>query len=195
MLLCTAFMLCMAINAGAQVQVSAGVGGGVNIAQHFDQENEFYALNPLVTAQVDLQFSRLLALLVWVEGMSGMSFNPDFEDDFDYHYSINYFSIAPTLKLCFPRRPLYVYLGPGFGFKTTGKVRQTYESLSLTEDLTDMNMRIDARLGVGYDIFLTNRMTLSPFVGFNFGLNEVVKDSDWKANTFQAGLVLRYTVN
>ncbi|MDR2148788.1 MAG: PorT family protein [Tannerella sp.] len=197
MLLCISMMTGMAMNAGAQIQVSAGVGGGVNIAQHYiGEDNDYYGFNPLVTAQVDLQFSRLLAMLFWIEGLSGMSFNPDLGDGYDYRYSINYVGIAPTLKFCFPRRPLYVYAGPGFGFNTTGKVRQSYaDGFGFTENISDMEVRIDARMGVGYDIFLNRRLTLSPFVGFNLGLNDVVTGSSWTANIFQGGIVLRYNVN
>ena len=196
MALCTYIIAGIAMNAEAQLQVSAGIGGGVNFATHTISGGDYYGLNPLVTGQVDMQFSRSLAILVWVEGLSGMSFNPDFGDGYDYHYSINYAGIAPTLKFCFPRRPIYIYAGPGVGFITTGKVKQSYSGTSYgNQDISNMEVRFDARFGIGYDIFLNRRLTLSPFIGFNLGLNSVVKDDSWQANALHAGVVLRYNVN
>ena len=191
-----AFVLAaISVGTKAQVQISVGPGAGFNFAFHsFDDSNESVNhFGPLVTSQVDMQFSRSLGLLLWVDFLSNMSAK-DSEEGLDGKFKINYLSISPTLKYCLPGSPLYVYAGPGIGFKTKGKLILSYEGVSMETDIPDTKVRIDARFGIGYDFFLMNKLTLSPFIGFNMGFTEVYTDSDWKINTLQAGIVLRYNV-
>lgn len=177
----------------AQVQFSAGPGLGFNYAFHSSSEadetiNHFGAL---VTSQFDMQFSRYIGLLIWVDFYSDMSVNEQM-DYMDYTYKIKYLHLSPTLKFCVPRSPLYLFAGPGIAFKTKGKIEASYENINASENITGMKTRFDFRFGVGYDFFITNKITLSPFVGFNTGLNDVTTGSDWKINTLQAGLIVRY---
>jgi hypothetical protein len=151
--------------AKAQFQFSFGPGAGANFAVHSfsDGSESLSRLNTLVTSQFDLQFSRSLALLVWVDFYSDMS-APDI--------SMNYFSIAPTLKYCVLRSPFYLFGGPGFGFNS--------------------ETRIDIRLGAGYEFFLSNRFTLTPFATFNAGMGEVDSYSGRTIQAIQFGLVIRF---
>jgi hypothetical protein len=180
--------------ATAQIQYSVGLGGGANVVYHYDAEQSFASFNPLITSQLDMQFSRSLGLLVWLDLLNGMSFNPDFNDGYDYRYSIYYLSLSPTLKLCFPRSPLYFFAGPGVGLKTLGKVRQSLGNMSATASIPNMNVRFDARIGAGYDLFLSNRFVLSPFVTYNHGLNGIRSNTFWQANALHVGLIIRYNI-
>jgi hypothetical protein len=214
-------MICVlaGLSAGmkAQVQVSVGPGAGFSYAMHEAGEGGELPghLGLLATSQVDMQFSRTLSLLVWLDFYNDMSTGRQTEDVYefvyDYRYKVNYLHLSPTLKFCIPGSPFYLFGGPGVGFKTQAKLKITAydavtivtdysgngddEGISTETDLQDMKTRFDFRLGAGYDIFLSNRLTLSPFVTFNTGLTEVAVDSDWKSNALQAGIVLRYNIS
>ena len=179
--------------AKAQIQVSFGPGAGINYSIYsFDEVDEsYYDLGPLITSQVDMQFSRIFSLLLWIDFYSDMSVKETEGDTYD-KYNINYLSFSPTLKFCLPRSPFYIYAGPGVGIKTKGKRTFGYSDSSISSDVSDMSTRLDARFGVGYDFFLTQKLTLSPFAGFNVGLNDVIPDTGWKINALQAGIVLRF---
>ncbi|MDR1601407.1 MAG: porin family protein [Tannerella sp.] len=178
--------------ANAQIQFSAGPGAGFNYAVHTSSDDETISrFGVLLTSQFDIQFSRLLGLLVWVDFYSGMSAGQNVEG-LSGEYQISYLHLSPTLKFCLPGSPFYLFGGPGAGFRTKGRMKVSYEGLSMEEDIPDMNIRFDARFGAGYDIFLSKKITLSPFVAFNAGLNNVAADTDWKIHALQAGLVLRY---
>ena len=180
-------------SANAQLQFSFGPGAGLNFAVHSssDGSESISRFGALVTSQFDMQFSRSLALLLWVDMYSDMSAKQEV-DSYLQEWKINYFSIAPTLKYCVLRSPFYLFGGPGFGFKTVGKIKQTFQGFSTEEDIPDMETRIDIRLGAGYEFYMSNRLTLTPFATFNAGINDVVTDSGWKIQGLQFGLVLRY---
>jgi opacity protein-like surface antigen len=199
-------IICMlaALSAGmkAQVQVSVGPGLGFSYAMHETASGDTNLpahLGLLATSQIDLQFSRTLSLLVWLDFYNDMSAGEDADniDEFAYNYmfKVNYLHLSPTLKFCIPGSPFYLFGGPGVGLKTKGKVKAGVEGISVEEDLEDMKTRFDFRLGAGYDFFLNNRLTLSPFVTYNAGLIEVVADSDWKVSALQAGVVLRFNIS
>ena len=179
--------------ASAQMQLSFGPGAGFNGAFHSSDEDEevFSHFGALVTSQFDLQFSRRLALLLWVDFFSDMSVKDEWEGMYEKWY-LHYFQISPTLKYCLRGSKFYLFTGPGFGFKTKGKIKYTDDNYTKEEDIYDICTRVDLRFGAGYDFFLTKKFTLSPFAMFNVGLNNVVKDSDWRINAIQAGIILRF---
>ena len=176
----------------AQVQFSVGPGVGFNYAVHSSSEsNDTYSyFGALVTSQIDMQFSRKFALLLWVDFYSDMSLTQKSAYQ-QYKYNINYFQLAPTLKYCIPGSPFYLYAGPGFGIKTIGTEKMNSGG-NYTEEIPNMTTRIDFRFGAGYEFFLSNKFTLTPFAGFNTAMNEVTTDSKWQISALQAGLVLRY---
>jgi hypothetical protein len=182
--------LCAVITGGAnaQIQFSAGPGAGFNCAVHVPESGNAIATHfgVSVTSQFDMQFSRRLGLLVWVD-FNDLSARQT-RDGVTGKSKIHYLHLVPTLKFCFPTSPFYLFAGPGAGLRTAGRVETGYASFGIP----DMNVRFEARLGVGYDIFLSRKFTLSPFAVFNAGLNDVAQDADWQIHTFQSGLVLRF---
>jgi hypothetical protein len=189
--------LALAVLAGAtkaQVQFSAGPGMGFNYAVHSTSgsDESVASFSPLVTGMFDMQFAPRFSVLLWVDFYSDMSASES-EGGLSVKYKIRYLSFSPALKFCIPGSPFYLFAGPGIGVKMAGKVKAAYEGYSVEESIPDMNTRIDMRFGAGYDYFLTDKLTLSPFVGFNVGLNEVAANTDdWRINTLQAGIVLRF---
>ena len=184
--------------AKAQVQFSFGPGVGFNYAVHSwtDSDQTFGGFGALVTSQFDMQFSRNLGILVWLDFYSDMS-TKIFDGYVEDKCKINYFSLAPTLKFCIPRSPFYLFGGPGFGVKTIGKFLDYgdfngFEGFYEEKEILDMQARIDVRLGAGYEFFLSKKLTLTPFAAFNVGMNEVVAGTGWQINTVQAGLTLRF---
>jgi hypothetical protein len=172
---------------GATAQFSFGPGVGFNYAVHTSSNSDetFSQFGLLITSQFDLQFSRLLGLLVWAD-YSNMSLKES--TLYEYEYKINYLHLSPTIKFCIPKSHVFLYAGPGLGIKTEGR----YKTYGQDYDIPDMNIRLDARLGAGYDFFLSKRFTLSAFAAFNIGLNNVAVDTDWKISALQGGIVLRY---
>jgi hypothetical protein len=179
----------------AQVQFSVGPGVGFNYAIHSssDSDESLTHFGALLTSQLDMQLSRNFGIIVWVDFLSDMSAKEEV-DDVQSELKINYLHLSPTLKYCFPGKPFYLFGGPGIGIKTKGSMKASYQGFSMEEDVPDIQTRIDFRVGAGYDFFLTKKLTLSPFVGFNINLNNVVADGDWKINVFQAGIILRYNL-
>ena len=183
-------------SANAQLQFSFGPGAGFNYAVHTSSLSDESPGNfgPLITTQFDMQFSRSLALLFWVDVYSDFSAK-EHVNNVSTKSAINYFSIAPTIKYCILRSPFYLFGGPGFGFKTIGKIKQTYHGMSAEEDIPDMKARIDIRMGAGYEFYLSNKLTFSPFAAFNAGMTDVVSYADWQVNALQVGFVLRYNTS
>ncbi|MDR1380295.1 MAG: hypothetical protein LBJ47_02325 [Tannerella sp.] len=179
--------------AKGQIQFSAGPGAGVNYAIHTAPNDvRFSRLDVLATAQLDMQFSRYLGALVWIDFYSDMSAKLK---NNDYSYALAYLSLAPAVKFCIPGSPFYVYCGPGVGFRTRGRAKGVLYGVSdHAEAIPGMKVRVDVRIGAGYDIFLSRRLTLSPFAGFNAGLNDVADGSGWRAHALQAGIVLRCNI-
>ncbi len=177
----------------AQIQFSVGPGVGFNYAIHSSSESDesINHFGALVTSQFDMQFSRQFGVILWVDFYSDMSAKES-NEGVSGEYKINYLSFSPTLKYCISGSPFYLFAGPGIGLKTKGKMKIGYEDLSVEGDIPDMKTRFDMRFGAGYEFFLTNKFTLSPFAAFNLGLNDVASDADWQINTLQAGLVLRF---
>ncbi|MDR1102564.1 MAG: hypothetical protein LBL42_02285 [Tannerella sp.] len=182
----------------AQIQVSAGPGAGFGYAIHKDRGNDppgHFGL--LATSQIDMQFSRRFSLLVWLDFYNSMSTGKVREEDLyngksGYRATLSYLHLSPTLKYCLPGSPFYVFAGPGAGFRTYGKVKTGNRGFGTTENVPGIKVRCDARFGAGYDLFLSRKLTLSPFAAFNAGLNSVLPDSDWRIHALQAGVVLRY---
>ena len=178
--------------ANAQVQCSLGPGVGFNFAVHASSLSEESLSNfgALFTSQFDIQFSRALAVLVWVDFFSDMSAK-ETTDNISYKSAINYFSVAPTLKYCVLRSPFYLFGGPGFGIKTVGKFTRSYHGNSAEEEIPNMVARIDVRIGAGYEFYLSNKLTLTPFAAFNSGMTHVTENNDWKIHALQCGIILR----
>jgi hypothetical protein len=205
MALCTFIMMVMAMGTKAQVQVSAGVGGGINYNFHSlsDGEESFHGFGGLVTGQVDLQFSRYAGLLLWIDFYSDLSGKKKMEGGSSIETKLGYLNIAPTLKLCIPGSPFYFYGGPGIAFKTKARLKLTvpyeeegYRSNVAEEiDIEETNTRFDLRFGLGYDIFASNKLIISPFAGFHYGFNKITKDGEWKINTLNVGIAARFNVN
>jgi len=181
--------------AKAQVQYSIGPGVGFNYTMHSVTEDSeiFNGFGALVTSQLDMQFSRHFGLILWFDFFSDMSVNAN-ENNVQEELIFNYIHISPTLKYCLPGFPLYFFGGPGIGFNTKGAYKIKYQGSSGEEDLPGIQTRFDFRLGAGYEFFLTKKLTLTPFAGFNIGLNSVIENTEWQINAFQAGIVLRYNL-
>jgi hypothetical protein len=179
--------------ANAQIQFSAGPGAGVNYAVHVSEDGDVMTghFGALATSQFDMQFSRLLGIIVWVDFFNDMSAGKRL-DGLAGKYKISYLHLSPTLKFCLSGSPIYFFGGPGAGFRTVGKAKTGYAGAGMEESIRGMTVRFDLRFGAGYEFFLTKKLTLSPFVAFNAGLNDVVPDTGWQIHALQSGLVLRY---
>ena len=175
----------------AQVQFSFGPGLGLNYTVHSSNgSDETYSnLGPLFTSQFDMQFSRHFGVLLWLDLYSDMSYN--FDNEYDDKFAINYFEFSPTLKYCVSGSRFYLYVGPGVGIKTIGRTESSEEDYN--EDIPDMLPRLDFRFGAGYEFFLSKKLTLSPFIHYNAGLNKVISYGDWRIDVLQFGVVLRFS--
>jgi hypothetical protein len=188
-----------AVGAKAQkIQISAGPGAGLSYAIHSDRGSDPPShIGLLATSQIDMQFSSRFGLLVWLDFYNSMSTGKVREEDiyngtYSYRAKLGYLHLSPTLKFCLSRSPIYLFAGPGIGLKTVGKVKTGNRGFGTTDNVPGMKVRLDARVGAGYDLFLNRKLTLTPFVAFNAGLNSVVSGSNWRVHTLQAGAVLRY---
>jgi len=197
---CLIMTMFCAIGAKSQIQLSFAPGVGFNYNMHsFEKDGTEHSLSgfgAVLSGQFDIQFSRNLGLLLWIDAFNDMSGSNKISET-DNSAVLRYFSIAPTLKIYIPGYPFYVYAGPGFGLFPRCEYTLGNDVIDIGE-YGKLNTRVDLRLGLGYEIYLSDRITLSPYIGFNYGLTSVddvnFQRENWKVNAINGGLVLKINI-
>ncbi len=151
-------------------------------------------------AHADFQFSPVVGL------MATLGFFDDMSATFKETVSgqthkltckISYLTINPMLKIAIPGNGLYFVAGPGFGINVQNKMSEKITqngaiTSSRTATISNMNMRIEARAGLGYNFELGNVVVLAPQLTFGIGLNQVVTDTEWKIHSIQLALACKF---
>ena len=136
----------------------------------------------------------------------------------DYTKGISDFIIDPTINLLtidpgvsfgnIAGLPISVRIGMQFGIPMTKSMEQmeelkspsgvTFENGTTTRDFQegDINeftgLYMAATASVSYEVYRFGDFAIMPEIKFNYGLNNMVKDVDWKANYFQGVVNLTY---
>ncbi len=166
-------------------------------------------------SQVDMGFTPTIGLLTQVQfydgrgvGLSqtggqapigGQVYNLG-QGTLDSDYSLAYFMIQPLLKLTLPSSSFYFLFGPSIGFNISASLRQqytiqgqkTYDSKSVS--IKELNVRFELTAGAGYDIPLSQLLTLTPQFTFGFGITTVQSDVSARILSFQLGTALKFNL-
>lgn len=118
----------------------------------------------------------------------------------DNDASLAYFQIENLFKLTTPAK-IYFVIGPVLGFNISSEGEQTVTiatpgytfpdgNTKSTSKATikDTQVRFELKAGAGFDITLSQLMTLAPQVTFGYGITNVQKEIKWRVLTIQ-GLV------
>jgi hypothetical protein len=123
---------------------------------------------------------------------------------------VSYLVLHPMV-LIFPVADLYLTLGVGIGVRMTSRydVHERlvdegfvyYENGTNTvtlEDKTDLpdpeSVRFDTRAGIGYDIRLSETVTLTPEASYDFPLTKIWSRSDWTAQSWHFIVIMKFAL-
>ncbi len=116
--------------------------------------------------------------------------------------SIAYFMIEPLLKLNLPASGFYFLFGPSIGFNiesSTALSITSDQNLTFNDGLTkhtgtlkNMNVRFALKAGAGYDIPISNLLTLTPQFTFGYGITTVQSDVSSRVMNFQLAAIAKF---
>ncbi len=109
--------------------------------------------------------------------------------------NLDYVTVEPALRLAVPSTNVYFFAGPrvAFGLQKEFKYTQLRQP-DTNEDFSKMNTTIFSwQVGVGYDIPVSSKVSLSPFVSYHpyFGQDARTIES-WSVSTVRAGIALKF---
>ena len=122
---------------------------------------------------------------------------------------LGYFMLNPVLQF-HPFTGAYVFMGPAFGFNTTGITTYTLamtderyifdqgdpDARTIAEDTGEIpgleKTRLDFRVGVGANIRLGRSFLLAPEVSYNLPLGTISNDDNWEAEAIHLIAVLKF---
>ena len=207
------FLLGTSLRAQFRMSVGPQVGLNINLLNGSDVENGGSGVGFLFAGQTDLTFNsdRSLGMLVnfsFYDNRSG-SFSSTipvpqqgFNQTQDSDISLAYFQLEPLFKYRLPVGVYFVF-GPGLGFNLSGertvKFTNTFQNGqqqtgTAKETLRNTNTRFALITGAGYDIRLSQLITLAPQLTFRFGMTDIVENFALKVMTFQAGVACKFHV-
>jgi hypothetical protein len=124
---------------------------------------------------------------------------------------LSYLVINPMLEI-FPLKNLYLMAGTGIGFKIdvsydlkdkfvdqgllfwesgTNEVALVTKGSDSSDVPGPSSMRLDLRVGVGYNLRLSESVILAPEAIYDLPLTAIAGDKSWKAGTIHLGAVLK----
>ena len=183
-------------------KISAGplLGLNYNLYNFSGATNNPSGIGLAIGGQFDFEFSNSMGLIANIiyDSKYGNSSNSSSGYTYDDNIEFSYLTIEALLKFKLSSG-FYFFAGPTGGFVIGDKIKETvsHNGSSSTNEGSVQNtqFQFDLKAGAGYDIPLSKGMTLSPFVGFSYGLTKLVKDIDWKLSSIQAGCVLKVNIN
>lgn len=209
-------LLFIAINSSyAQFRMSVGpaIGLNLNLMNGSDLDNGGSGFGFLFAGQVDMTFNqdRSLGLLTNLAFYDNRSSNfsltipvpqQGLNQSQDTDVSLSYFQLESLFKYRLPVGVYFVF-GPALGFNLSAerniKVTNTFnngqqQSFKVKETLKNTNTRFALVAGSGYDIRLSQLITLTPQLTFRFGLTDVIQDFSAKVITIQAGVACKFNI-
>lgn len=193
----------------AQFHLSVAPALGMNFNLHTgsDLPESGNGFGLVFGGYADMQFTPSIGLisgLAFYDNRSGSYSSTVTEQGVSYNIdndaSLAYFQIENLFKLSTPAK-IYFVIGPVLGFNISSEGEQTVTiatpgytfqdgSTKYTAKATikDTQVRFELKAGAGFDITLSQLMTLAPQVTFGYGITNVQKEIKWRVLTIQ-GLV------
>lgn len=194
-------ILATAITANAQeadntrsMSPSFGVKGGVNFAtitgNDFDSPDSRTSFH--VGALAEFPIAEIFS--VQVEALySGQGFESDidgsiFGGDGKAEYQLDYINV-PVLAKLYVTRGLSFEVGPQFSFKVNEEI--DFDANGNNGDI-DLNEAKDFEFGVAAGLTFQTDMGLFATGRYNYGLTEIIEDTDAKNSVFQIGIGYKF---
>ncbi|MBI9073241.1 MAG: outer membrane beta-barrel protein [Melioribacteraceae bacterium] len=200
-----------------QFSMSVGPELGLNFNLHGggDIDEGGSGIGLLLAGTVDMAFNRSRSLgiqtgFAFYDNRSGSSELTGQEQNVaittENDVSISYFQIYTLFKFRLPAG-IYFVFGPQIGFDLSAELESTQTimtpgyyfqggstSQKSKNTIKDTNSRFELKMGGGFDIELSDLITLTPQLTFGFGLSDVVEDVDYSIHTFQLGVACKFNV-
>ncbi len=207
------FIVTSISNAQFRMSVGPALGLNLNLMNGSDLENGGSGLGLLFAGQIDMTFNQdrslgVLTTLAFYDNRSS-SFSltipvpqQGFNQSQDTDVSLAYFQLETLFKFRLPVGVYFVF-GPALGFNLSAerniKVKNTFnngqqQSFKVKETLKNTNTRFALVTGSGYDIRLSQLITLTPQLTFRYGITDVIEDFSAKVITFQAAVACKFHI-
>ena len=198
------------VHAQTKMAVGLALGGSFNIHTGADLQKTGTGTGFVGGGQIDLSFSKSLGLLTTFyayDNRIGKYTNTLTQGGLDYSLDVSvtiaYAGVEPLLKFTMPDVRFYFVAGPSIGFMVQGQSEVTttittpgysystgYSYQTTTNDLQNINTRLELTLGGGYVFKIDGQSRLTTQLSFTYGLNSIEKNVDWRINSIRliAGL-------
>lgn len=201
----------------SQFKMAVGPEMGFNLNLHgggdIDEGGSGFGF--LLSGRVDMSFNRTQSLglqtgFAFYDSRGGSSETTSMQQNaamnVENDVSISYFQIYSLFKYRLPMG-MYFLFGPQIGFDLSAELEQTYnittpgyyfqggsQTQKSKSTMKNTNARFELKMGGGFDIQLSDLITLSPQLTFGFGLTDVIEDVDYSIHSFQVGVACKFNV-
>ncbi len=193
-----------------RLQVGANTGMNFNLISGSDLDESMNGLGMLIGATVDMSFTPTIGLITnlqFYDNRSGSNSTEGTTQNISYtvdqSLSLAYFVIEPLLKLKIPASGFYFITGFGAGFNVEGSTETTVKSANnqvtfqdgttkSKSSLKNTLVRFALKGGAGYDIVLSPLVTLTPQLGFEYGITKIISDFSARILTIQATASVKF---
>ena len=191
----------------AQFKMSLGpvVGMNYNFYHGSAISNSNMSYNGIgvsIGGQADMSFTPVIGMLISLTAYDMLSASGSITQQGTksvQDISLGYLMVSPALKFMVPNTGLGFFVGPGIGFKLTGKSEQYQISggqrtqTAASSDLLNVNPRVAGQIGMSYDFDLKG-IYLSPYFIYDHGFTDVTEGGEWKASGVKVGLTCKFSV-
>ena len=198
-------------NAQFKLKVGPLLGMNYNIGTGSDLDQSLTGIGMVIGGQADMSFTPQVGLLVnmmFYDNRSGSNSTEGTVQGLSYtvnqDVSLAYFMIEPLFKLGIPMSGFYFVAGPVVGFNVEGSSefsitsqnnQVTFQdgSTKSKQSLKNLLVRFGLKFGAGYDISVGS-VSITPQLGFEYGLTKVQSDVDSRVLTIQALVITKFRV-
>lgn len=184
----------------------AGVAVGIEIGRMFSPL--FGIALKAVYNDLSADFSYKITQEAWVNELN--QYVPA-EHERRNRVELGYFMLHPALQI-HPFNGFYIFLGPAVGFNTTGTTSYTLvmtderymfdpatgdaDGRTIEEDSGEIpgleSLRLDFRVGAGFNIRLGRSFLVAPEVSYNLPLTTISSDDNWEAEAIHLIAVFKF---
>ena len=211
------FVFLMSTNIFPQFRLKIGplTGLNFNIGTGSDLPQTITGFGFAFGAQVDMRFTPVIGMISQIQfydnisgGLSQTGNIPFGQNGIveqvipgtlNTDFSVAYFMIEPLLKMNIPASGFYFLVGPAIGFNIQGSYSQSFsaqgggQSQKLgTGTLQNTNVRFAVKAGAGYDIPVSNLLTLTPQFTFGYGITTIQSDVSSRIMSFQLAAIAKF---
>jgi len=193
-----------------KLQIGANTGMNFNIISGSDLDDSMNGFGMLIGGTVDMSFTPTIGLITnlqFYDNRSGSNSIEGTTQNINYtvenSLSLAYFVIEPLLKIKVPGSGFYFITGFGAGFNVEGSTETSVKSANdqitfqdgstkSKSSLKETLVRFAIKGGAGYDIVLSPLVTLTPQLGFEYGITKIISDFEARALSIQTTATVKF---